>query len=311
MADDVLRIQTAVDIAPLQSLMPQAASAVEQATGRMSSAFKDAQNASRAATAELGGIGKGLGSVSEAAHGAGFNIRYAFLGLKDAAEGRYKFALAELANELVRMGGTTLAIGLVAGAIAGVGYAAYEVHKKLEELAEQPHKIDQAFHGLDTTLQTSIDELDNENARLSVTIAKLEGKPENLLEVALTDAYLAADKLNEELEKVFEKLDKILKENAPGIFDTWVMGVKGTDDIKEYIGQYQRLMKDTNYAGSQNVHRVGNTPEQVKAAQDQWTAAIARIRAEAQDKIGGWIKEAMTPPKHASGMFDTQLLAPV
>src|SRR5579872_3523689 len=34
------------------------------------------------------------------AEGGGFNARYAFFGLKDIAEGRTKFAVAELANEL-------------------------------------------------------------------------------------------------------------------------------------------------------------------------------------------------------------------
>jgi hypothetical protein len=310
---DILSVTTAVDISAIQTGLPQAASLVEQATGRMSAAFKDAQGASRAASAEIGGISKGLGAVSEAAHGAGSNVRYAFLGLKDLGEGRYRFALAELANELIRMGGTTLAIGVVAGAVAGVGFAAYEAIKGLKEMAEQPHKIDLAFHQLDTTIQTSIDQLDNENARLSVTIAKLEGKPDNLLAVELTDAYLAADKLNEALERIDEKLAKVLKESSVGTgfahpINT-LLGVAGTSDIEDYIKKYQELEKEINYAGSQNVHRPGNTADQVKQAQKEWDAALDEMHKEVQQKLSGWLTEAKMP-HYADGWGGTSTRKP-
>lgn len=48
---------------------------------------------------------------------SGFNARYAFFGLKDIAEGRTKFALAKVANELIRLRGGALLLGGVAVAV--------------------------------------------------------------------------------------------------------------------------------------------------------------------------------------------------
>ena len=140
--------------------------------------------------------------------GGGFNPRYAFFGLKDIAEGRTKFAIAEAANELMRLSGTALGVGLVAGAVVGIGVAAYEVNKHLKELAEQPQKIAEAFHGLNESVVSNADQLRRENDELANTITKLQHRPENDLAIALDDARIAADKLGVSLNKDVEELSK-------------------------------------------------------------------------------------------------------
>ena len=75
-------------------------------------------------------VQKELNSVSAASGGeggSGFNARYAFFGVKDLMEGRTKFALAEAANELMRLRGGALLLGGVAAGVLGIGFAAYEV----------------------------------------------------------------------------------------------------------------------------------------------------------------------------------------
>jgi hypothetical protein len=61
---------------------------------------------------------KEVGNLGRAVEGMGFNFRYAFFGIKDVMEGRFKFAIAEAANELVGMGSKALAIGAGVAAIA-------------------------------------------------------------------------------------------------------------------------------------------------------------------------------------------------
>ena len=81
-----------------------------------------------------------LARTAEAAEGAadggsGLNARYAFFGIKDVMEGRTKFALAEAANELMRLKGSALILGGVTAGVAAIGFAAYETYKHLQEMA--------------------------------------------------------------------------------------------------------------------------------------------------------------------------------
>ncbi len=179
---------------------------------------------------------------------------------------------------------------------------AYEVTQKLKEINEQPFKIEAAFHDLNNTIQTNVDELSKDNAQLENTLARLEGKPENGLATALADARIEADKLYESLSKDDEKLQKIVKENKPGFFGRAVMGVQGTGDIEDWLSKYEQTVKSVNYAGSQNVHNAKN-PADVKTAQDEWDKALAEMRREAQKRLDVWTKEAQAPRKNR-GMLD-------
>ena len=70
----------------------------------------------------------------------GFNARYAFFGIKDVMEGRTRFAIAEAANEIMRLRGAALLIGGSVAGVAALGYAAYEVAKGLREIEEEPEE---------------------------------------------------------------------------------------------------------------------------------------------------------------------------
>ena len=201
-----------------------------------------------------------LARATEAAEGAadggsGFNARYAFFGIKDVMEGRTKFALAEAANELMRLKGSALILGGVTAGVAAIGFAAYETYKHLQEMAEQPRKIAVAFQDLNGAVEANADQLRQENDRLANTIAKLEHKPQNLLAEALDDARLAADRLAESLDKDIEKAAEVIKANHVGWFDRNVMGVAGTGDIENWYKAYQAATKQVNYAGKENVRQ--------------------------------------------------------
>src|SRR6185312_3457887 len=117
------------------------------------------------------------------AESSGLSFRYAFNGVKDIMEGRVNNAIAEGANELARLRGAALAVGGATAGIVAIGVAAYEAKKHFDELAEMPAKLRAQFGELN--LKQTNDDLALSNARLESDIAKLQGKPQNGLKVAL------------------------------------------------------------------------------------------------------------------------------
>ena len=243
--------------------------------------------------------------VAGGATGTGFNARYAFFGIKDLMEGRTKFAIAEAANELMRLRGAALMLGGVAAGIAAIGFAAYETYKDLKEMAEQPRKIAVAFQDLNGAVEANSDQLRAENDRLANTIAKLEHKPQNLLAEALDDARLAADKLAEALDKDVAKVAELIKANHVGWFDRNIMGVAGTGDIEKWYDSYQYATKQVNFAGRENVRRA-TTKEGAERAQAQWNRTIAALQHSAETKLEGWMGDAQKPRIAGQGTIFAQ-----
>lgn len=169
-----------------------------------------------------------------AAGGTGFNARYAFFGIKDLMEGRTKFAFAEAANELMRLRGSALAVGGAVASVAALGFAAYEVAKKLREIREEPERIAAEFARLTGATKTANDEMRVANDRLENTIAKLEHRPQNNLKLAIDEAAVAADHLSEKLDKALRSFAEVTIKNAPGVFAS-ILGQAGIDDIVKLV----------------------------------------------------------------------------
>ena len=93
---------------------------------RVIAAIQQLGSTSSAANQQTAALGNSMRTMGGHANSSGFSVRYLFLGLKDIAEGRTTFALAELSNQLVRMGPAALAL---AGAIAAPAAALYGVQK--------------------------------------------------------------------------------------------------------------------------------------------------------------------------------------
>lgn len=167
--------------------------------------------------------------------GSSFNFRYAFFGVKDLAEGRTKFALAEIANELVSIGGKALVIGGVTAAVVGIGVAAFETRERLERLAEAPKLVHNEFARVADQARLANDELRLTNDRLENAIAKLSHKPENGLKVAIDEAAVAADHLAAKMDSALSSFAKLAKESAPGMLDTLTGRAAGQKDILELI----------------------------------------------------------------------------
>jgi hypothetical protein len=166
--------------------------------------------------------------------GTGFSARYAFFGVKDLMEGRTKFAIAEAANELMRLQGSALAIGGTVAGVAALGIAAYEVAKKLREIQQEPERIAAEFARLTGATKTANDELRVANDRIENSIAKLEHRPQNNLKLAIDEAAVAADHLSEKMDKALRSFADVAIKNAPGMFAS-ILGQSGIDDIVKLI----------------------------------------------------------------------------
>ena len=168
------------------------------------------------------------------AGGSGFNARYAFFGAKDLMEGRTKFATAELANELMRMRGAALGIGLVVTAIAAIGFAAYEVTKKVQELRDAEEKLRGEFSRLADSNRLENTELELSNTKLENLLAKLQHKPGNAAKEALEEAAVAAGHLADKLDTAIGKFYELLKKNeVSGIMQLFAPSDK---DLAQLVG---------------------------------------------------------------------------
>jgi hypothetical protein len=107
----------------------------------------------------------------------------------------------------------------VVGGIAFLGLMGKlgsEVYKFFNELQDAPEKASAAWNNLLSPIKTSVDELDLANAKLERDIAKLEGKRENGLKIALAEAKVEADHLFDSLEKDLSAMNKLLSEQSAG-----------------------------------------------------------------------------------------------
>lgn len=84
--------------------------------------------------------------IGQHAQTGGFSVRYMFLGLKDLAEGRSTFALAELSNELVRLGPAALAAGAAVALVVGP-FVAY-MHSMAEAAKITERGIDEVTQAI-------------------------------------------------------------------------------------------------------------------------------------------------------------------
>ena len=107
------------------------------------------------------------------------------------------------------------------GAIA-LGGVLFELIKKANEaydafvkFGEAPKRIGQEFQAITQPIRIANDELAVTNDKLENQIAKLQGRPQNGLTLALDEARLMADKLAESLQRdVKESLELLQKEEV-------------------------------------------------------------------------------------------------
>jgi predicted nucleic acid-binding Zn-ribbon protein len=116
----------------------------------------------------------------------------------------------------------------------GIGFAAYEVTKRLDELREANEKLHGELDRLADSSRMENAELALSNTTLENLIAKLEHRPENSIKQALEEAAVAAGHLTEKLDGSIGKFYELLKKNeVSGIMQLFAPDDK---DLAEIVG---------------------------------------------------------------------------
>jgi hypothetical protein len=143
-----------------------------------------------------------------------------------------------------------------------------KLKKFFDSIAQAPAKIVNAFRELQQPLRLTNDELLVTNDRLANDIAKLEGRRQNTLKLALDEAKVAADKLADSLEKDLTSLNKLLKEQNVGFWRE-LFGEAGTESLQEEMKKFADTVNDITERGQANISAAGIDPKKRKTAQDQ------------------------------------------
>jgi hypothetical protein len=181
-------------------------------------------------------LASGLGGVAASGHAAGLGLNHVFRGIKDIAEGRGTFALAQLANTLVQMGPTALAVG---GGLALIGGAAYGISKLNEYTRGLPEAAAAArapFAALNDELEIGNEKLQVASDKIQDELNKLAGKPPNGLKDALDETIAATAELTVGLKKNQDALYEILKKKEIGGLGGFLKNEASTTGIKESVG---------------------------------------------------------------------------
>lgn len=264
-------------------------------------------------TAQAGqNAARSVSQVGQASEHSTFSVRYLFLGLKDIAEGRYTFALAEGANQLNRFGPAALAGAAALALIGGLIFKAGENANFWGETSvKEAEKVRAAFVAAQKGIEESNDSLRVTNDKLENEIAKIEKKPENGIKLALDEAIVSADQLGKSLNADLGALGKIISGQKTGIFGQ-LLGEAGTGDIEDEIKKFQaRVAEATSRGGIPRQETVGGvslfSPEalqgQKQAAQIRTNTELTRLFSEEILNLQHELKDALGAP--APGIIDS------
>src|ERR1700730_1467444 len=153
--------------------------------------------------------------------------------------------------------------GIAFGAmIVGLGK---KVNEFFRDIREAPQRINMAFSSANAGLRLTNDELKGANDRLENDIAKLEGKRQNQLKLALDEAIGSADKLAQSLDKDLEALHKLVAEDSRNWFQRLV-GSEG--EFGEEIKKFRADIQDITNRGTVSLAAAGTDPTKQRMARE-------------------------------------------
>jgi len=175
------------------------------------------------------------------------------------------------------------AVGPILLTIKIVGEAVEKVVEFAKKNEEAARKNAEAWDSISKPLTASNDQLRVTNDKLENAIAKMEHKPQNGLKLAIDEAVESADKLGMKLDQDLNKLDEVLKKNAPGLFGGQLFkGEAGTEDVQMKYADLQSRIRETASEGNARIRgaRGSNDPAALKAAQDDLNNKLSALYTE-------------------------------
>jgi hypothetical protein len=181
-----------------------------------------------------------------------------------------------------------------AGMIGEVGNKVVEFVQKTRQI---PDNIKLGFQQMNDSARLANDSLAVTNDRLANEIAKLQGKPQNSLALALDEARVNADKLADSLDADERKVKALLSANSNGVLQQLV-GKGTTSNVQGNIENFQKQMaaaaEDARSAlGSGD--QAGATAAQARLAQLQKNA-LAYTDQQLAGRVGSQAATAGNDP---------------
>jgi hypothetical protein len=178
---------------------------------------------------------------------------------------------ADMFLESVAGLGPALSSAFAVGVVGSIAFAGVlvEVTKKANEffhgIREAPERIKTAFSSANAGLRLTNDELQVANDRLENDIAKLEGKHQNNLKLALDESVASADKLAQSLDKDLEAMHKLVEEDSRG----WIQKTFGLEgEFGEEMKKFRREIQEITNLGVVNLRAAGTDPTKQQKAKD-------------------------------------------
>lgn len=172
-----------------------------------------------------------------------------------------------------------IALGGVISELIGKASEAYEAFQKLQEA---PKRITQEFQNLNQPIRVANDELRVSNDRLENEIAKLQGKPQNGLKLALDETILSADKLAESLNRDLEQIQKLLEQEHIGSFKGFFTNNAATSDLDDQFKQFREKFVDLSLQTYDKADRAANDKERAAV----YVEATNQRKKAVQDYVG-------------------------
>jgi hypothetical protein len=167
-----------------------------------------------------------------------------------------------------------------------------EAAKAIKEIQQMPQAITNGFRELNQAGLTANDTLQLTNDRLRNEIAKLEGKPQNNLAIAIDEARLAADKLATSLDRDNQKIAEMVSQHHIGGLKALFTNRTSTSDVEGSMQSYTQQLSDLGNQRNIAVHSGDQAQADLlsKAISDKIQSAIAwsqrSIYAANRDNVG-------------------------
>ena len=174
---------------------------ITAAVERLTVALREESAASSLAAQRNAALSKSVSQFGQAAQGAHLNTRFLVFGLKDLAEGRGTFAMAELVNVVSRLGpvfiGAAAGLAVMAIPLLSAIVKTKELTDAEKELADATQASDDAFaHAEQTLTELTVKEVAASGGAVLGKNAEIVAMQQRLARIK-TDIQDAADKIPE------------------------------------------------------------------------------------------------------------------
>lgn len=246
--DIVVANRVDAQIAPRLISIADASDKAEKSVGSLKSQLASLQSSGGSLASQLQNVRGTMAQTATATNGlVSANVSAAAsLGLLEGRTLSMNRAAANFVTRILGLGPLLQAAFPIIGAVAMLDVL-FQMGSSLNKVYEQAknagREIAKGFEEATTSVRRSNDQLALTNDKLDATIAKLEHKPTtNGAVMALDEARVMADRLDESLDEVGKRLDSVLSKNAISVFGGLITAQKSTSEASKQIKERYEVL---------------------------------------------------------------------